>query len=223
MKIRADFAEPVAVAYDEALWTPSPMPGVERLMLDRIGGEVARATSLVRYAAGSRFSAHSHELGEEYFVLDGTFSDETGDFPAGTYVRNPPGSGHAPHTDDGCTIFVKLRQFQPDDDEQKVIDTTMPTGWQPTATPGIEALPLHRFAGETVRLERWQAGVHSGEPCPPGGCEMLIVDGSLEDGERRYGARSWLRWPGGAACALGTAEGATVLVKEGHLPPPEPA
>ena len=222
MKIRADFAQPVAVAYDEALWTPSPMSGVERLMLDRIGDEVARATSLVRYAPGSRFSAHTHALGEEFFVLDGTFSDETGDYPAGTYVRNPPGSAHAPHTDDGCTIFVKLRQFQPDDGQRTVIDTKAATGWQAAATPGIEALLLHRFGRETVSLQRWRAGVHGPDRCPAGGYELLVVDGSLDDGGHRYGARSWLRLPDGGACALGTADGATLLIKEGHLPPPEP-
>lgn len=77
--------------------------------------EVARATSIVRYAPESRFAEHIHELGEEFLVLEGMFSDEHGDYGAGTYVRNPPGSSHSPYTVDGCTIFVKLRQFDPAD------------------------------------------------------------------------------------------------------------
>src|SRR6516165_7170873 len=58
----------------------------------RIGDEVARATSVVRYAPKSRFSAHIHGGGEEFLVLDGVFQDEHGDFPVGSYIRNPPTS-----------------------------------------------------------------------------------------------------------------------------------
>jgi hypothetical protein len=61
-------------------------------MLDRIGDEVARATSIVRYAPASHFSPHVHDGGEEFLVLEGTFQDEHGDYPVGSYVRNPPTS-----------------------------------------------------------------------------------------------------------------------------------
>ena len=69
-------------------------------MLDRIGDEVARATSIVRYAPGSSFARHEHAKGEEFLVLEGIFSDDSGDYPAGFYVRNPPGSGHTPFRKD---------------------------------------------------------------------------------------------------------------------------
>jgi anti-sigma factor ChrR (cupin superfamily) len=86
--------------------------GVDRMMLDRIGDEVARATTIVRFAPNSAFDAHTHGGGEEYFVLDGVFSDEAGDYPAGTYVRNPIGTSHRPHIGpEGATILVKLHQF----------------------------------------------------------------------------------------------------------------
>ncbi|GAL13613.1 hypothetical protein JCM19233_4618 [Vibrio astriarenae] len=51
--------------------------------LDRVGGEVARATSIVRYKPNSAFSPHTHDGGEEFFVLEGVFSDEHGDYPQG--------------------------------------------------------------------------------------------------------------------------------------------
>src|ERR1700745_2169833 len=114
-RINADFSERVVIATGDLPWIPSPQAGVERRMLDRIGGEVARATSLVRYAAASSFPAHEHALGEEFLVLSGVFSDEHGDYPAGTYVRNPPHSWHTPRTAPGCTIFVKLRQMSLDE------------------------------------------------------------------------------------------------------------
>jgi hypothetical protein len=120
MNLHADFSLRAAVHTEATPWLPSPMPGVDRRMLDRIGGEVARATTVVRYAPNSRFSAHVHTGGEEYPVLDGVFQDEHGDFPVGTYVRNPPGSRHTPRSDNAATILVKLWQFDPDDRTQVV-------------------------------------------------------------------------------------------------------
>src|SRR5262250_3681264 len=115
MEINADFSKRAAVHAARLPWIPSPIAGIDRRMLDRIGDEVARATSIVRYAPGSRFSAHTHAGGEEFIVLDGVFQDEHGDFPRGSYVRNPPTSSHTPSSEAGCTIFVKLWQFDPDD------------------------------------------------------------------------------------------------------------
>src|SRR4029453_8145250 len=115
MQLNADFSQRAVVHAAMLEWTRSPIAGVERRMLDRIGGEVARATSIVRYAPGSRFSRHTHSGGEEFFVLEGVFQDERGDYPAGSEVRNPPDSSHTPGSRPGCVIFVKLRQFDPDD------------------------------------------------------------------------------------------------------------
>src|SRR6266851_7949802 len=118
MRINADFTKRASVHAGESEWVHSPMPGVERRMLDRIGDEVARATSIVRYAPGSHFSPHTHGGGEEFFVLEGVFQDEHGEFPAGSYVRNPPTSRHTPGSVPGCTLFVKLWQFDPADRHQ---------------------------------------------------------------------------------------------------------
>src|SRR5690606_19921646 len=108
MNLNSDFRLRVVQHAADAPWAPSPLPGVTRRMLDRVGDEVARATSIVRYAAGSHFDAHGHPGGEEILVLEGVFSDEHGDYPAGTYLRNPPGSRHTPFSREGCTLFVKL-------------------------------------------------------------------------------------------------------------------
>src|SRR5689334_2682612 len=110
MRINSDFGKRALAQLSQMDWVASPMQGVERKMLDRIGDEVARATSIVRYAPNSHFSPHTHGGGEEFYVLEGVFSDEKGDYPVGTYVRNPIGSTHRPHSEGGCTIFVKLHQ-----------------------------------------------------------------------------------------------------------------
>ena len=142
MKINADFSKRVVIHSEQEPWVASPLPGVERRMLDRVGEEVARATSIVRYAPGSRFSAHSHGGGEEFLVLEGTFSDADGDYPAGSYVRNPIGTRHAPWSEEGCTIFVKLQQFAPDDQRQFSIDTHS-AEWQAGPVDGVTMLALH--------------------------------------------------------------------------------
>ena len=218
--VNADFSRRVVIATDEMPWVPSPQAGVERRLLDRIGGEVARATSLVRYAPASRFPAHEHALGEEFLVLEGVFSDEHGDYPVGTYVRNPPRSRHAPRTAPGCTILVKLRQMKPTESQRIVIDTAN-AAWKAGETQGLARLPLH-FApdtGESVAIERLQAGTHQAGVDCPGGEEIFILSGDLHDEHGNYGAGTWIRNPAGFRRSLGSAGGAAYWAKRGHLRP----
>lgn len=217
MLINADFSREALVVPRDKDWVRSPESGVDRLMLDRIGDEVARATSLVRYAAGSSFPRHSHPKGEEFLVLEGVFSDDTGDFPAGTYVRNPPGSSHAPHSVDGCRILVKLRQFDAEDLAPVVIDTTTGSGWQ-AAGAMVERLPLHEYLSEQVCMLRLRAGARFDLARSDGGAEMLVVSGAVEYAGRRLGHEAWLRLPRNVTASLSAAEPTTIWLKTGHLP-----
>ena len=217
--VNADFAGRVVVQTNDLPWLPSPQAGVDRRLLDRIGGEVARATSLVRYAPASRFPAHAHALGEEFLVLDGVFSDEHGDYPKGTYVRNPPGSRHTPHTGPGCTIFVKLRQMRPDETRRIVIDTTAAV-WQSGYTAGVSRIMLHSGSnGETVAMEQLAPGTLLSPYDLPAGEEILLLEGDLADADGNHGPGSWFRNPAGFRHALMTRAGAVYWVKRGHLPP----
>ena len=141
MNINDDFSQRVVLNHHDLPWIPSPELGVERRMLERHGSEIAKATSVVRYQAGSRFQAHHHALGEEIFVLDGVFSDETGDYPAGTYIMNPPGSSHTPFSESGCTLFVKLRHLGSDQLDREIINTTT-APWYQGMVPGLNVMPL---------------------------------------------------------------------------------
>ena len=217
MELNADFSRRAAVHAARLAWVPSPTAGVERRMLDRIGDEVARATSIVRYAAGSRFPAHTHGGGEEFLVLDGVFQDEHGDFPAGSYVRNPPTTRHTPGSAPGCVLFVKLWQFDPADRTEMRIETAdLP--YRPAAgRPGVEILPLFRDADEEVRLERWAPGVAVGLALP-GGAEFLVLAGDFAEAGERFEAQSWLRLPsGGELRATAGPAGCTLWLKTGHL------
>lgn len=216
--INADFTQRVVIETDKMPWVPSPQAHVERRMLDRIGGEVARATSLVRYAAGSTFPTHAHGLGEEFLVIDGVFSDEHGDYPAGTYVRNPPGSMHAPFTTPGCIIFVKLRQMRADERERIVIDTRA-AEWQQTAENGLECISLYSSSSERAALERLAADAAT-EIDATRGAEILVTDGKLEIEGDVHGKGAWIRVPPGSSFSVASRSGATYWVKRGHLAPP---
>ena len=217
MQLNADFSQRALIRPADSPWVASPMPGVERRMLDRIGEEVARATSIVRYAAGSHFSEHHHPGGEEFLVLGGVFSDERGDYPAGTYVRNPIGSHHAPFSREGCTIFVKLMQFDEADDQPVVIDSTQ-AQWRPGLVPGLQVLPLHQHGTEHVALVRWAPGTYFNAHRHWGGEEILVLEGTFQDEFGDYPAGSWLRSPHLSQHTPFSEEGCLIWVKTGHLP-----
>jgi anti-sigma factor ChrR (cupin superfamily) len=204
MNLNADFGARAAVHAARLDWTPSPMPGVDRRML-------------VRYAPKSRFSPHTHGGGEEFLVLGGVFQDEHGDYPAGTYVRNPPTSSHTPGSEQGCTLFVKLWQFDPDDRTPVRIDSgKLPFAPAPELR-GVEFAMLYENPWELVLLERWAPGTTVTVPLP-GGIELLVLDGGFTEGGEEFTRYSWLRLPAGSTLrATAAAQGCRVWVKSGYL------
>ena len=220
MNLNSNFKARAVQHAADATWTPSPLPGVDRRMLDRVGGEVARATSIVRYAAGSRFDAHNHPGGEEILVLDGVFSDEHGDYPAGTYLRNPPGSRHAPFSTGGCTLFVKLWRFAADDLTPVRIDTRS-AAFRPGLVDGLTVLPLHEHHGVSTALVRWAPDTQFQMHTHPGGEEILVLEGVFRDEDGVYPAGSWLRNPRWSRHTPFTGpEGALIYVKVGAMDAP---
>jgi ChrR Cupin-like domain len=217
MEINAKFNQRVVLHGASMPWVDSPVVGVQRRMLDRIGSEVARATSLVRYAPGSRFTAHTHGGGEEFIVLDGVFQDEHGDFPAGCYIRNPPTTRHTPGSELGCVIFVKLWQFDLTDRTPVMIDMNKIGHVADAARPGVMVTPLFEDMRETVSVETWQPGARV-EALMPDGAELLVLSGGFTESGDKLQAWSWLRVPrGGSLAAVAGAQGARVWVKTRHL------
>jgi anti-sigma factor ChrR (cupin superfamily) len=216
MKLHADLTQRAVVFAEDQPWRDSPLPGVQRRMLERDGEEVARATTIVRFAPDSHFSAHTHGGGEEFLVLDGVFSDEDGDFGPGSYVRNPPGSRHTPRSQPGCTIFVKLCQMDPDDRAKVRIDTTR-AAWQPGPVEGVSTMPLYQRAAERVALVRLAPGTRLGRHGHPGGEEIFVLEGTLADEAGRYPKGSWLRNPAGSEHAPYSDDGCLLYIKTGHL------
>jgi quercetin dioxygenase-like cupin family protein len=216
MRINDDFTHPVIVHAARQDWVPSPAPGVERRMLFRIGEEKARATSLVRYAPGSAFPRHTHTGGEEFVVLDGIFQDEHGDYPAGAYIRNPPGTSHVPASKDGCTIFVRLWQFRADDRAQTVRQPG--EGKQVSPRAGATAATILFDDGhEEVRFEDWQAKANVTIENTKG-LEFLLLSGGLTVGGETLEPGTWGRLPAGTDLRAETSNsGARVWMKHGPL------
>ena len=188
MRLNADFSQRVSITPEQYQWVESPIADVQRMMLDRIGDEVARATSLVRYAPDSEFPAHQHGGGEEILVLEGEFADEHGSYPAGVYLRNQVGSQHSPRVGaQGATLFVKLHQFAQDDLQAKVIDTRRES-WSPGRVPGIEVMSLHEYEGEQVALIKWAPLTRYPQHSHRGGEEVLVLEGAFFDDSGSYPA-----------------------------------
>lgn len=217
MDINSDFALRVVQRAYDANWSSVAVAGIERYMLDRCAGEVVRATSIVRYAPGAGLPAHVHHGGEEILVLAGAFADEHGSYPAGTYLRNPPGSAHAPVSAGGCTLLVKLGQFAADDRESLRIDITN-AEWHRGLVRGLQVLPLHDHDGVSTALVRWAPNTQFKTHAHPGGEEILVLEGVFSDESGDFPAGTWIRSPRWSMHTPFTgAEGALIYVKVGAI------
>jgi hypothetical protein len=217
MKISADFSQRVVVHSDSLEWIESPMPGVHRKPLDRVGAEVARATTIVRYAPGSKFSPHIHTGGEEFIVLDGIFQDEHGSFPVGAYIRNPPQSKHRPSSDIGCIILVKLWQFQPSDRTHVCLQTNFMGSVQHADFKGIHITSLYKDTIEEVSLVNFEPAAEIILDVK-NGAELFVLSGSLDEQNDTLTKHSWLRVPINSEInAKAGKKGAKIWFKKGHL------
>ncbi len=213
--LNADYRKQIVLNHHDLDWVGSTQAGVEHRMLDSIGAEAAKATTIVRYQPGSKFESHTHEFGEEMLVLEGAFSDENGDYPAGTYMMNPPGSSHAPRSNDGCVIFVKLGHLGTDQQQREIVDTQT-AQWYQGMVPGLTVMPLMR-QGLGSTLVRWAPKTYFNPHKHFGGEEIFVVNGVFEGEHGRYPSGSWIRSPHMSAHKPFSEEGCTIFVKTGHL------
>ena len=211
-----NFLERLVIETADMPWQPSPAQGVWRKPLEREDKESGHTTSIVKYDAGSAFQPHPHPMGEEIFVLEGVFSDEFGDYPAGTYIRNPPNSVHAPFSKGGCVIFVKLNQFEEQDTETIRVNT-LETQWQ-QGQGNLQVMPLHSYVHEHTALVKWPAGEQFVPHKHFGGEEILVLRGEFIDEQGRYPEGTWLRSPHMSEHHPFVEQETIILVKVGHLP-----
>ena len=127
------------------------------------------------------------------------FSDEHGDWPAGTFLLNPEGFRHTPFSKLGCLLFVKLRQFAGRERRNVAIDTRK-LSWQPSSIPGVTQRVLYEQAGfsDQVLLERWVPQADHGMTSYPEGAELFVLEGEFSDDAGSYSTGCWLRFPMGS-------------------------
>lgn len=226
-RLHDDLTLDAAIHCARAPWVASPAAGVRRILLERNGGEVTtRATSIVAYAPASRFAAHSHPKGEEILVLAGVFSDQSGHYPAGSYLRNPPGSSHAPFSDHGCLIFVKLQQFAAND--LRRVAEPAHAFEESNSAQALQRRVLFTRSGEHVELIRF----NDGAPLPadlgrlatagaaPCSLEILVLQGTLTAGEVSHPQGSWARQAIFGAAQLRAGKGSVLFIKCRQQPEP---
>lgn len=215
MMINMNLDQSVTINTNNCNWVVTPQHGILRKKLERELDEIGHATSIVKYEAGASFQYHSHPNGEEILVLDGVFSDQLGEYKKGTYIRNPPGSMHAPFSKKGCTLFVKLNQFNSGDTTRVCINTSNAT-WL-TGHGNLQVLPLHEFEGQSAALVKWPAKEHFQLHTHFGGEEIYVISGEFIDENGRYPAGTWLRNPHMSKHNPFVEEETLIFVKVGHL------
>ena len=217
--LNGDLGRRVSVDTHLLDWTPSPSGLVDRRRVHRVGpAESGQVTSIVRYSPGARFPEHAHPEGEEIFVLEGVFSDQLGHATPGMHVLNPEGHRHAPWSEEGCVIFVKLRQYDGADRPYRRTDTNeMP--WTSTDRAGIEEKLLddHPMYPDRTVLERWARGATAPTAPVEGGAELFVIDGRLEHDGDEFGPGTWLRVPPGEALGLRAVDETVLYVKTGAV------
>jgi anti-sigma factor ChrR (cupin superfamily) len=215
-QLNADVTLRVVIESAQLPWLDSPAPMVKRRVLARDGGEVAKTTSVVKYLPGASVRTHHHELSEEIFVLEGSLSDEVGHYPAGTYIKNPPGSCHTPFSKEGCTLFVRVRQTDPKDGKRTVVNTRS-AQWFEGLVQGLTVLPLTEFGGQNTAMVRWAPETFFNPHRHFGGEEIFVVEGVFSDEYGSFPAGSWMRSPHLSQHKPFSREGCLILVKTGHL------
>ena len=215
IRLNMDFSKVACIRPHLQPWQKSPADGVSRRPLERETAESGHTSSFVKFEPGSYLPPHQHPQGEEIYVLEGTFSDENGDYPAGTYIRNPPGSTHKPFTRDGCTLFVKLDQFQ-SDDAQHVVIRPEQQHWRP-GIGNLKVISLHTHHTESTALVWWPENEVFQPHTHWGGEEVVVIKGRFIDEHGEYPAGSWVRSPHLSKHFPRVEEETLILVKVGHL------
>lgn len=216
-EVRSNYFERAVVRPLDGDFSPSETPGAVRSILDWNDGEVPRATAIARYTPGTSIPSPPEGIGEEIFVLKGSYEDALGVYSAGTYLRNPSGTSHNARTVDGCELFVKPARFDSEERDRIVVDTRK-SAWLPGLIEGLSVLPLYAHGTESVALVRWLPHTSFMPHTHFGGEEILVLLGVFEDEHGAYPAGTWVRSPSMSRHQPFTVEGCVILVRVGHLP-----
>ncbi|MFV0276127.1 MAG: cupin domain-containing protein [Parahaliea sp.] len=215
--INGDIGRRVVVDTGQMPWSTGFRAGVEQKVLHRVGPvETAQLTAIVRYEPGTRLPRQDTLEGEETLVLEGTLSNKQGDWPAGSYLLNPAGFHHSSWTEQGCTLFVKLRQY-PGSGRDQIAVQSRDLPWQLSVRRNAQWKKLYAQEPYTdfMRLEAWDTPAELGQLNFPRGVELLVIKGGFADALGQYDTHSWLRIPAGGSLAPSSDGYCELYIKEG--------
>ncbi len=185
--------------------------GTFRIPLESESRESGRLTSIVKFTPGAKLDQSTHSSGEEIVVLEGVLSDEQENYPAGTYLRIPPGDYRIFSSKQGCKIFRKSNQLLPLDTENIVINTNN-AEWHP-GHGNLEVMPL----SDNTALVKWPKGAVFVNHSHYGGEEIFVLKGKFNDEHGSYPKGTWIRSPHLSTHFPFVEEETIIFVKTGHL------
>ncbi len=101
----------------ESPWQAGTIPEIE-LQLLYSQTDYPEKVWIERWQIGAKLGAVIETDVKEIYVIAGTWSDELGTYPTGSWLRYPPNCEYNPRSETGCTIYVKT---YPTDSTQRFI------------------------------------------------------------------------------------------------------
>ena len=175
----------------------------------------------------SRITLRSFEAGEsmthdgakllEILVVRGQLSLNGEALGPASYVRLSPGVSVTFTSTEASMVYLNERTpTEPEKDSFAIRGDKL--DWRQGMVPGLKVTSLHQGLTKHTALVRWAPETRFNPHTHVGGEEILVLEGVFRDEHGSYPAGTWIRSPHMSNHRPFTGpEGATILVKVGHL------
>ena len=181
-------------------------------------GDRAQIT-VVAHPSGEAW-AHTGEQLCELLVLQGALLISEDSFGPQSYVRLLPGQALDLKTQTGCVLYENRRDWTETEEGSFALAGDR-MDWRQGMVSGLKVTSLHEGLTKHTALVRWAPDTRFNPHTHVGGEEILVLAGVFRDEHGAYPAGTWIRSPHLSHHRPFTeAEGATILVKVGHLQVP---
>jgi len=210
MDLHADHSERVVVD------ATATLQGQGAVSLERQGQGDHAQIKVVAHPAGDAW-AHPGEQLCELLVLQGALLIGEDSFGPQSYVRLLPGQALDLKTQTGCVLYENRRDWTEAEEGSFALAGDR-MDWRQGMVPGLKVTSLHEGLTKHTALVRWAPDTRFNPHTHVGGEEILVLTGVFRDEHGAYPAGTWIRSPHMSHHRPFTeAEGATILVKVGHL------
>ena len=177
--------------------------------------------------AESRITLRSLKAGEsmthdggkllEVLVVRGLLSLNGEALGPTSYARLAPGVSATFTSTEASMVYLNERTpTEPETDSYALRGNAL--DWRQGMVPGLKVTSLHQGLTKHTALVRWAPETRFNPHTHVGGEEILVLEGVFRDEHGSYPAGTWIRSPHMSNHRPFTGpEGATILVKVGHL------